>query len=84
MTPLELAIQSVHQLDLLELARVKATTAARIESLTQGPLPGSWLKRWWQRLTQPHHYAMARDKENRRLHEDNARLTRQLRRLKEG
>ena len=63
---------------------MKATVVARIESLTQGELPGSPLKRWWQRLTQPHHYARARDKENQLLLADNHRLTREVRRLKEG
>ncbi len=84
MNPLELAIQSVHKLDVFGLAKVRATVAARIDSLTENQVtPGSSrLGRWWQRVTQPHHYAKAREKENRALREQVRRLTREVQRLK--
>lgn len=81
MTSLEVAIASVHQLDVMDLARVKATCAARIESLTERRLPASRLKVLWQFLVQPHRYALARDRENQRLMAQNAALLREVRRL---
>jgi hypothetical protein len=77
--PLETAIEAVHRLDLPELARIKSIVAARIDGLTADePLPASRLKLWWQRLTQPHRYARARDRENRALRAQLRRLEREV------
>lgn len=80
MSPFEVAHQSVHQLDILELAHLRATVAARIDSLTGNQItPGSnrvW--RWLQRVTQPHHYARARERENQSLRSQIRKLNREL------